>query len=183
MGVEQVGEGIVGETKGMGSLSEDIREYNRQLKAGSIQRAYRGIMSFMSGLRDMMASNHPDFSAGSLYQGYMDMTYFSFTPAFLSERKLKIAVGYLHEEDRLEVWLAGINRRIQAECIELMKGRDLGGYKLSRIAPGIDSIVEAVIAEEPDFHDIVGLSREAEAEIVRFSAKMEGILRESCNDR
>ncbi len=163
----------------MASLSEDVSEYNRQLRVGSIQRAYRGIISFMSGLRDMLATNHPDHSAGSLYQGYMDMTYFSFTPPYLNERKLKVAVVYLHEGNRLEVWLAGGNRKVQAEYIELLKGHDLGGYELSRVAPGVDSIVEGVLAERPDFDDTDKLARSVEAGIILFSAKMEGIVREA----
>ena len=163
----------------MGSLGEDIREYNRLLKAGGIKRAYRGIMSFMSCLRDVLATSHPDYSAGSLYQGYMDMTYFSFTPAALGERKLKIAVVYLHEENRLEAWLSGGNRKVQAEYIERLKRLDLGGYKLSIIGPGVDSIVEAVLADKPDFDDEEGLIKVAEDEIMRFSAKIEGILLEA----
>ena len=163
----------------MGSLGEDIREYNRLLKAGGIKRAYRGIMSFMTGLRDMLATRHPDYSAGTLYQGYMDMTYFSFTPAALGERKLKLAVVYLHEENRLEAWLAGGNRKVQAEYIERFKRLDLGGYKLSIIGPGVASIVEAVLADKPVFDDEEGLINLAEDEIMRFSAKIEGILLEA----
>ena len=163
----------------MDSLGEDILEYNRQLGEGSIQRAYRGIMAFMANLRDALAARHPDHSAGSLYQGYMDMTYFSLTPPSLGGRKLKLAVVYLHVENRLEVWLAGGNRKVQAEYVELLKGHDLGGCKLSRAAPGVDSIVEEVLAERPDFNDIGKLTKSVEAGIIRFSAKMEGILREA----
>lgn len=160
----------------MAALGEDIREYNRLLEAGGIQRAYRGIMSTMSGLRDALASRHPDYSAGSLYQGYMDMTYFSFTPRNLAERKLKLAVVYLHEENRLEAWLAGGNRRIQAEHIKLLKNCELGGYKLSEASPGVDSIIEAIIIDEPDFDDRGGFIRDSEAAIMSFSAKLTDIL-------
>lgn len=163
----------------MGSLGEDMRVYNQQLKAGSIQRAYRGIMSFMSGLRDTLASSHPDYSVGSLYQGYMDMTYFSFTPPSLSERKLKLAIVYLHEENRIEVWLAGGNRKVQGEWIELLKGSELGDYKLSKASPGVDSIVVAVIAEKPDFDEREGLIRASEDGIMRFSAKVADLIQKA----
>lgn len=163
----------------MATLYEDIREYSRLLKAGGIQRAYRGIMSSMSGLRDELASRHPEHSAGSLYQGYMDMTYFSFTPRGLAERKLKLAVVYLHGENRLEAWLAGGNRKVQADYIRLLKGCELGGYKLSKVSPGVDSIIEAVILEDPDFDDIEGFIKRSEAGIMRFSTEIAGILREA----
>lgn len=162
----------------MGSLGEDVREYNRQLRAGRIRRAYRGIMSFMAGLRDTLAAKHPDCAVGSLYQGYMDMTYFSFTPASLSGRRLKVAVVYLHEEDRLEVWLAGSNRRVQGEFVELLKGRNLGGYRLSKVAPGVDSIIEGIIAESPDFDDSGRLALVVEEGIIEFTDRMVDILRE-----
>lgn len=41
----------------------------------------------LSDLRIYLEGRHPDYSAGNLYFGYMDMTYFAFTPAALKEKK------------------------------------------------------------------------------------------------
>ena len=40
---------------------------------------------------------------------------------------------------------------MQAEYIELLRNKDIGGYKLSRVSPGVDSIIEHVLVESPDF--------------------------------
>ena len=94
----------------MQSLNDFVKEYTKQLKKGQIQKAYKGIMKFMSGLKNNMGSNHPEYAASALYFGYMDMTYFAFTPMELKSRNLKIAVVYLHEQNRFEVLLGGSNR-------------------------------------------------------------------------
>ena len=65
----------------MESINEYIKEYATQLRKGQIQKAYKGILTFMSELRSYLESRYPDYTAGSLYFGYMDMTYFAFTPA------------------------------------------------------------------------------------------------------
>jgi len=105
----------------------------------------------MSALRSRMADSCPQFAAGSLYLGYMDMTYFAFTPLELKNKGLKIAAVYLHGQNRLEAWLAGVNRKVQAEYIEKLKGIDIEDYRLSKVSPGTDSIIEYTISEQPDF--------------------------------
>ncbi|MDW7740599.1 MAG: hypothetical protein SCJ97_11195 [Bacillota bacterium] len=32
-----------------------------------------------------------------------------------------------------------------------MSLKDIGGYKLSQVMPGVDSIIEAILVEQPDF--------------------------------
>ena len=103
----------------MPSLNDSIKEYTRQLQLGEIQTAYKGIMSFMSGLKTHLESRHPDHALSGLYFGYMEMTYFAFTPLELKQHGLKIAIVYLHEQNRFEVWLGGANRKVQAEYIEV----------------------------------------------------------------
>ena len=70
----------------MESINESIKEYATQLSKGRIQKAYKGIMTFMSELRSYLESKYPHYTAGNLYFGYMDMTYFAFTPADLKIR-------------------------------------------------------------------------------------------------
>ena len=135
----------------MTSLNTYINEYTQQLAKGSIQKAYRGIMAFMSDFRSNLIKKYPDFSVTGLYFGYMDMTYFAFTPADLKDKKLKIAIVYMHEENSFEVWLGGVNRKVQAEYIKLLSDKDLGEYTLSKVEPGVDAIVFTQIMDHPDF--------------------------------
>jgi hypothetical protein len=152
----------------MGSINDDIREYKTQLGKGFIQRAYKGIITFMSDLKTYLESRHSDFSASALYFGYMDMTYFAFTSAGLKDMKLKLAVVFLHEECRFEIWLAGSNRQVQADYIELFKKKNIGGYTLSKVSPGVDSIIVSAIDEQPDFDRPDELKKKIEDKITAF---------------
>ena len=58
----------------MEKLNYSLREYKSQLSKGHIQKAYKGIMNFMSDLRADFVRKYPDYNASSLYFGYMDMT-------------------------------------------------------------------------------------------------------------
>lgn len=162
----------------MESINESIKEYAAQLSKGRIQKAYKGIMTFMSELRSYLESKYPDYTAGSLYFGYMDMTYFAFTPADLKNKKLKIAVVYLHEKGAFEVWLAGNNRKIQAEYIASMSSANIGKYKLSQVIPGVDSIIETTLVEKPDFDNPDELKKQIEKKTMEFIKDITSILDE-----
>ena len=135
----------------MTTMNEFVQEYTQQLAKGSIQKAYRGIMAFMSDFRSDLIQKYQDFSVTGQYFGYMDMTYFAFTPANLKDKKLKIAIVYMHEENSFEIWLGGVNRKVQAEYIKLLSDKDLGEYTLSKVEPGVDAIVFTQIMDHPDF--------------------------------
>lgn len=156
----------------MPMLNDAIAEYTSQLQKGQIQTAYKGIMTFMSTLKTYLESQHPEYTSSGLYFGYMDMTYFALTPLELKRRNLKIAIVYLHQENRFELWLGGSNRKIQAEYIDYFKGKDLGDYRLSQVSPGVDSIVEFVVCESPDFDDADGLMEIIEKQTIEFADKI-----------
>jgi hypothetical protein len=67
-----------------------MEEYKKQLERGIIQEAYRGLMEYFNSLRLYFEKRYPDhFISGSVYYGYMDMTYFSFTPRSLKSKKIE----------------------------------------------------------------------------------------------
>ncbi|MBU0702870.1 MAG: hypothetical protein KKC18_03305, partial [Chloroflexi bacterium] len=74
----------------MHTIQEDIDEFRGQLGKGSIQKAYRALLSYMMGLRTHFKNRYPDSAVSALYQGYMDMTYFALFPPSLKHRNLKI---------------------------------------------------------------------------------------------
>lgn len=162
----------------MESLNNHIKEYNTQLCKGQIQKAYKGIMTFMSRLSIYLVDRYPDYATSALYLGYMDMTYFSFTPSYLKLKKLKIAVVYLHQENRFEVWLGGNNRKIQAEYINLIRLKNIGKYKISQVLPGVDSIVESILVENPDFDHYEELKKQIEKGTIKFANDMIKMLSE-----
>jgi len=160
-------------------LNEYIKEYKTQLSKGNIQKAYRGIMTFMSGLKTDLEKNYPDYIVSSLYFGYMDMTYFAFTPSELKNKKLKIAIVFLHEQGRFEAWLGGSNRKVQYEYIEKLRHKNIGKHKLSQALPGIDSIIESILVEQPDFNNPEELKMQIEKRVIEFINEITPVLNET----
>ena len=154
-----------------------MSEYRRQMELGVISRAYRGLMEYMRDLRVHFESAVPgSFVSGSVYPGYMDMTYFSFTPESLHHRKLKIAIVFLHETCRFEVWLAAMNKRVQAEYWNLLRERNWTTYPLPPAVKGVDAITGHVLSEDPDFRDLPALTRQIEHGVLQFIADIEDFL-------
>ncbi|NLE95183.1 MAG: hypothetical protein GX600_05810 [Dehalococcoidia bacterium] len=151
-----------------GRLNDAVRAYTRQLNEGQLQQAYRGIMAFMSQLKTRLERAFPDYASSAVYPGYLDMTYFALTPPVLKQRNLKIAVVYLHQECRFEVWLAGANRKVQADYVQLLSGRELGRFTLSQVQPGVDAIIASPLIEHPDFDRTEDTQSQIEATLADF---------------
>jgi hypothetical protein len=161
----------------MDSLHNHVREYTIQLSKGQIQKAYKGIMTFMSDLKTHLECKYTDYTASTLYFGYMDMTYFAFTPPALKNMKLKIAIVFLHEECKFELWLAGSNRQTQADYIELLSHKNIGRFTLSQVHPGVDSIIASSIIEQPDFDHLDELKKQIEVKTIEFAKDISSMLK------
>jgi len=158
-------------------LQEYITEYQTQLKKGSIQKAYKGLMEYMLGLRTHFQKKYPNYIvSGSLYYGYMDMTYFSFFPGSLKDRSLKVAVVFLHEAFRFEAWLAGYNKQVQTKYWKLIKESSWDKYRLVSTTKGADSILEHVLVDNPDFSDREALTAQIENGTLGFIREVEYFL-------
>ena len=161
----------------MGSFHESMDEYRRQLEKGAIQEAYKGLMEYMMGLRTHFESRYPDyFVSGSIYYGYMDMTYFSFFPGSLKDRKLKVAIVFVHEAFRFEAWLAGYNKQVQTKYWNSFKESGWKKYRLVPTTKGVDSILEHTLVERPDFSDLDALTKQIEKASLKFIRDVEGYL-------
>ena len=56
----------------MRSLNESVREYTAKLQRGQIQKAYKGIMTFMFGLNPSLKAGTPNTrSAGSILEPWI----------------------------------------------------------------------------------------------------------------
>jgi hypothetical protein len=161
----------------MGSLHAYMAEYQTLLQKGVIQKAYKGLMDYIMQLRTHLQNKHPGYStSGSLYTGYMDMTYFSVVTEPLKQRSLKIAVVYLHKEGRFEVWLSGYNKQVQLKYWTKIKDSNWDHYHLVPILQGADSILESILVEKPDFDDLDSLTGQIERGIIKFINDIEILL-------
>jgi len=154
-----------------------MNEYRKQLEKGTIQEAYKGLMEYFMGLRTHFKNKYPDYViSGSIYYGYMDMTYFSFFPKSLKHRDLKIAIVFLHDAFRFEVWLAGYNKQIQTKYWKLFKESEWNKYHLVSTTKGADSILEHMLVDNPDFNDLNALTAQIETATLRFIEDVESFL-------
>ena len=161
----------------MGQFTEYIDEYKKQLQKGAIQKAYKGLMEYFMGLRTYLAGKYPNyFLSSNIYYGYMDMSYFSFSPRSLIERKLKIALVFIHEGCKYEAWLAGANKQVQSKYWKLFKESDWNKYPIVSTTKGVDSIAEHILVDNPDFSDLDTLSKQIERETLNFIKDVESFL-------
>lgn len=161
----------------MGSLQEAMIEYRKQLEKGTIQKAYQGLVQYIMNLKTYFNNQYPEYSsAGALYHGYMDMTYFPLFPEALKNRKLKIAIVFNYEQFRFEIWLSGFNKQVQAEYYQLFKESGWKQYRIVAPEKGIDSIVESTLVEDPDFDDLDALTKQIEKETIQFIKDIEAFL-------
>ena len=161
----------------MKPFHEYMNEYKKQMKKGDIIKAYKGLMEYIMYLRTYFKNKYPDyFVSGNIYYGYMDMTYFSFIPKSLKDRKLKIAIVFLHETIRFEAWLAGYNKQVQTKYWKLFKESGWNKYRFVSTTKGEDSILEHTLVDKPDFGDLDSLTIQIEKAILEFIKNIEGFL-------
>jgi hypothetical protein len=161
----------------MEPFHEYMDEYRKQLGKGAISKAYKGLMEYILDLRTHLKNKYPDyFVSGGIYYGYMDMTYFSFCPESIKRRNLKIAIVFIHAACRFEVWLAGYNKQVQSKYWQLIKESDWNKYHLVSTTKGVDSIIEYILVDDPDFSDLDALTKQIEAAALEFIIDVESFL-------
>ena len=161
----------------MGSFDQNMNEYRKQVKKGEIKKAYRGLMEYIMELRLHFKKQYPDyFVSGSIYYGYMDMTYFSFTPEVLKRQGLKIAIVFIHDTCRFDVWLGGYNKQVQKKYWKLIKESGWNKYRIPSTTKNVDSIIESTLNENPDFSDLDALTRQIERSTLKFIENVESFL-------
>jgi hypothetical protein len=161
----------------METFHEYMNEYKKQLKKGYIQEVYKRLMEYIMDLRTQFKKKYPDyFVSGSIYYGYMDMTYFSFIPQSLKRRKLRIAIVFIHDKCRFEVWLTGYNKDVQTKYWKLFKESDWNKYHIASTTRGVGSIIDYILTDNPDFSDLDTLTKQIEKGTLKFIKDVENFL-------
>ncbi|GAB1263840.1 DUF7000 family protein [Aurantivibrio infirmus] len=161
----------------MTEFSEAMTAYKKQMAKGKLPIAYKGLMEYLMGLRTQLKNSHPDFYvSGNFYQGYMDMTYFSFTPNSFRKRKLRIAIVFVHSTCEFKIWLGGINKKVQTEYWKLFRSRKWNKYSIPETLEGLEFIIESKPIPNPDFSNLAKLSKQIEKQTLTFSRDIENFL-------
>lgn len=154
--------------------------YREEVKKGQIPAVYRGILDFIRKLRVYLSNEYPlDFVAGGVYQGYMDLSFFTFTPRSLKKLKLKCAIAFNHIDFRFEIWLVGNNRKVQMRYWNIFAGSDWDMYYVPEELGKEFSIVEHVLVENPDFFHAQALMETIDSEALQFIRDIERVLPEN----
>jgi hypothetical protein len=148
----------------MKDFNHYVSIYKEQLSKGDIQEAYVGLVKYVTKLGTALSKNLSEsYSFGSLFQGYMDYTYFYYTNEFLKKRKLKMALVLNHSKMRFEIWLLGQTIPIQEKYWEYFKSTK---WNIHRTTRPQYSILETAIIENPDFNDLEKLTSQIEDKIM-----------------
>lgn len=158
----------------MKTLNQLINEYTYFLQQGEIQTAYKGILEFISKLRAAFIKKYPGYDIGSIYQGYMDMTYFSLNTKPLKYKGLKIAIVYLHEKGAFEVWLSARNREIAKKYESVFNSNILDNNMLFHDENNQDAILECLLTSEPNFENQDSLIDRIEQGVEKFITAVTG---------
>lgn len=160
----------------MKTLNQLICDYTRHLQRGEIQLAYKGVLDFVGKLRADFIRKYPHYDTGGVYQGYMDMSYFSITTKVLRDKGLKIAVVYLHEKGQFEAWLSARNRDIARGYRSVFSEKMPLGIALFHDENNPDAITECLLASAPNFDDQAALIDLIERGTERFIAAVSDLL-------
>ena len=160
----------------MKPMNQLVEEYTRLLSTQEIQTAYRGILEFMGKLRADWIRRYPSDDVGSLYQGYMDMSYFSISTPLLRAKGLKIALVYQHEKGQFEVWLSARNRESAKRFASERMARQLEPLPVFHDADNLDAVIECTLADKPDFENQAALSERLCQGAVTFMEAVGGVL-------
>jgi hypothetical protein len=161
----------------MDSFNQYMDEYKKQLDRGHIQKAYKGLIEYIMELKSYLKNKYPDYMvSGSIYTGYMDMTYFAFFPESLKQLKLKTGIVFLHEAFRFEAWLFAYNKEVQAIYWKIIRKSGWNKYRIPSTTRGIDSIMEHTLIDNPDFVDLDTLTNQIEKGMLSFINDVESFL-------
>jgi hypothetical protein len=93
-----------------------IHEYERLMRTTGMQKGYQELIKTFRALRTHLASGMPGYKfTGSIVENNMDYSYFQFTDDGLRSQGLKFVVVFVHKEFAYEIWLSGMNRKVQAD--------------------------------------------------------------------
>ena len=160
----------------MSSIKKEMEELKRQLEKGSIQKAYQALLSYMMGLRTHFMNTLAGTSVSALYQGSMDITFFTLAPSSLGVRYLKVPIVFNYKTFGFEAWLAGRNRQVQRQYWELFKDGQWPNYRVAASAKGDFSILECDLATHFDLDDPDALTASIETATVAFIDDIERFL-------
>ncbi|MCK9591084.1 MAG: hypothetical protein M0Q91_03605 [Methanoregula sp.] len=81
---------------------------------------------------------------------------------------MKIALVFIHDTFRFEVWLAGYNKQVPSKYWKLYKESGWNKYHIVSPTKGVDSVIEYILVDNPYFSDLDTLTKQIERATLKF---------------
>jgi hypothetical protein len=112
---------------------------------------------------------------GNIVENNMDYSYFQFTNDYLLSRGLKIVIAFIHKEFTYEVWLSGMNRKVQEKYHVLLNSKK-HPYILSPNPNKYDYIIKESLVKDIDYEDCDKLFISIKDNAIKFNNNIDKLL-------
>jgi len=130
---------------------------------------YHDLVKFMKELRAYFKNGHePEFTLGKINQSSKDYTYFSVTPEWLKNIKLKFVIIFDHVLNCFTICLSGQNKSIRQKYWQQFKESDWGKYHLAESIDNSLMIIDKTVITKADFSKTENLTQQIEKEALIF---------------
>jgi hypothetical protein len=161
----------------MENINKGLYEYGRLLRENDLRKYYKYLIEYIMGLQKHFKEKYQEYEVQkNLYQGYLDLTFFTLTTIQTKQRDLKYAIVFIHDKMQFEVWLSGKNRTIMSKYHDKFSDYDLGNYLLTADEKGMSSIVVSIIVEDPNFDNLNELTNKIDESVISFINEIEKLL-------
>ncbi len=145
-----------------------IDEYKRIIQTTDLQKGYQEFIGFFRYLRIYLEQDMPEYEfTNSIVENNMDYSYFQFTNGKLKAKGLKYVISFVHLTFDYEIWLSGMNRKVQKELHNRLKDQQQK-YRLTDNPNRTDFVLKNRIIDSCDYNDLDFLLSEMKTNIVDF---------------
>jgi len=136
-----------------------IYDYRRLIQTTDLQKDYKEFLRFFRFLRIALSEKMKGFKfSGNIVENGMDYSYFQFSNTQFQKMGLKFVLAFVHKQFVGEIWLSGMNRKIQGKYHSLLQDNKYG-YELSKDPYRVDYIIKDMLFEDvydQEFDKLVG---------------------------
>lgn len=148
--------------------SNYINDYKILIQTTDLQKDYQEFIKFFRGLRTFLAGSMTDYKfTGNIVENGMDYSYFQFTDDELQSKGLKIVISFVHKEFVYEMWLSGMNRKIQCKYHSLLSNEKCK-YELSKDPNKVDYIIKDKLVDDINYEKYDRLVQDIQTNIDKF---------------
>ncbi|HPE14923.1 MAG TPA: hypothetical protein PLT65_03720 [Bacilli bacterium] len=134
--------------------SNYINDYKNIIQTTNLQKGYQEFVRFFRYLRTYLEKEMPSYIfTSNIVENNMDYSYFQFTNQNLKSKNLKIVIAFIHQKFDYEIWLAGVNRKVQVYFYENLKNK-LIKHTLTNNPNRTDYILKSKIIKNCDYDNI-----------------------------